>query len=87
MYDAFATQAVTHSHYQDAFYDNLKFRYEKEKYYTYIGEVVVAVNPYKHLDIFGPDTIAKYLDKAIYQVWHRNRLLCIFTLRMNAASH
>jgi myosin I len=48
--------------------NNLRLRYSKGKYYTYIGEVVISVNPYKQLPIFGPDYVQKYLDKAIFQV-------------------
>eukprot|EP00042_Codosiga_hollandica_P051257 m.626623 g.626623 ORF g.626623 m.626623 type:complete len:998 (+) comp58245_c0_seq2:614-3607(+) len=50
-----------------SFLQNLRLRYEKEKYFTYIGEVVISMNPYKQLPIFGADYVAKYLDKAIFQ--------------------
>ena len=44
----------------DDFMKNLKLRFEKNKIYTFIGEVLVSVNPYKQLDIYGPDFIREY---------------------------
>jgi myosin-1 len=56
----------------------LRLRYLKEKYYTYIGEVVISVNPYKQLNIFGPEYVSKYLEKAIFQVRSFNFQLAAF---------
>jgi len=39
---------------------NLHFRFQKGRIYTYIGEVVVSVNPYKSMNIYTPDTIKDY---------------------------
>jgi myosin-1 len=41
----------------DDFLKNLKLRFEKNRIYTYIGEVVVSVNPYRNLDIYGPEIV------------------------------
>ena len=51
----------------DEFLANLKLRYEKNKIYTYIGEVVVSVNPYKQLDIYGNDYIKQYKGREIFE--------------------
>ncbi|GAB6020238.1 Unconventional myosin-XV [Chamberlinius hualienensis] len=39
---------------------NLKIRYDKEFIYTYIGSILVAVNPYKMYDVYGLDVVKKY---------------------------
>lgn len=51
----------------ECFMSNLKLRYEKGKIYTYIGDVVVSVNPYKNLDIYGKDYIDAYKGREIYE--------------------
>ncbi|KAK7010457.1 unconventional myosin-Id [Biomphalaria glabrata] len=51
----------------DAFMENLKLRFEKSKIYTYIGEVVVSVNPYKQLDIYNSSYVQEYKDREIYE--------------------
>lgn len=35
---------------------------------TYIGNVLVSVNPYQQLPIYGPDFIAKYWDYTFYEL-------------------
>lgn len=39
---------------------NLKIRYDKELIYTYVGSILVAVNPYKMYDMYGLDMVKKY---------------------------
>ena len=34
---------------------------------TYIGLVVISINPYKKLKIFGPDTIQEYRSRNVYE--------------------
>lgn len=36
------------------------FRFNGGKFYTYIGEVCVSVNPYRTLNIYGPDYVSQY---------------------------
>ena len=52
---------------KDAFMKNLKLRFQKERIYTYIGEVLVSVNPYKTLNIFGNDKIQEYKMREMYE--------------------
>lgn len=51
----------------DAFMSNLKKRYDNEKIYTYIGEVVVSVNPYCSLNIYNQSIIDDYKGKEMYE--------------------
>ncbi|CAG2227378.1 MYO1 [Mytilus edulis] len=51
----------------EAFMDNLKLRYEKNRLYTYIGEVVVSVNPYKPVDIYNKNYVDEYKGREIYE--------------------
>ncbi|CAM4793576.1 unnamed protein product [Rotaria magnacalcarata] len=44
----------------DGFVENLKLRFEKGRVYTYIGEVVVSVNPYRELLLYRPEYITSY---------------------------
>ncbi|XP_078611849.1 unconventional myosin-XV-like isoform X5 [Branchiostoma floridae x Branchiostoma japonicum] len=39
---------------------NLKRRFEEHQIYTYIGSILVALNPYKPFDIYGVDVVKQY---------------------------
>ncbi|XP_078347643.1 unconventional myosin-XV-like isoform X3 [Oculina patagonica] len=39
---------------------NIRKRYRQDQIYTYIGSILVAVNPYMPYDIYGPDAVQKY---------------------------
>ncbi|KAK3589621.1 hypothetical protein CHS0354_043081 [Potamilus streckersoni] len=54
---------VTH----EAFLENLRLRYEKNRIYTYIGEVVVSVNPYKTVDIYNQTYVDHYKGRELYE--------------------
>lgn len=41
----------------EAFMENLKLRYMKGKIYSYIGEVVVSVNPYRNMVIYDKEYV------------------------------
>ncbi|XP_034499503.1 unconventional myosin-Ia isoform X3 [Ailuropoda melanoleuca] len=47
---------------------NLQLRYEHKEIYTYIGNVLISVNPYQQLPIYGPEFIAKYQDYTFYEL-------------------
>nr|XP_020748944.1 unconventional myosin-Ig isoform X2 [Odocoileus virginianus texanus] len=49
------------------FMENLKLRFEKGRIYTYIGEVLVSVNPYQELPLYGPEAIARYQGRELYE--------------------
>ncbi|PKU28907.1 unconventional hypothetical protein [Limosa lapponica baueri] len=43
------------------------YRFEKGRIYTFIGEVVVSMNPYKNLNIYGRDMIEQYKGRELYE--------------------
>ncbi|XP_062978231.1 unconventional myosin-Ig-like [Elgaria multicarinata webbii] len=49
------------------FIDNLKLRFEVGRIYTYIGEVVVSMNPYKQMELYGKDMIEQYRGRELYE--------------------
>ena len=44
-----------------------RFRFEKNRIYTYIGEVVVSVNPYRPLSIYDKEYVDQYKGREIYE--------------------
>ncbi|XP_065896691.1 unconventional myosin-Id-like [Dysidea avara] len=53
---------------KEAFLDNLRMRFRGGKIYTYIGEVVVSVNPYRNMDaIYDSDVVARFRGREIYE--------------------
>ncbi|XP_045645753.1 unconventional myosin-Ia isoform X2 [Ursus americanus] len=53
---------------QGSLLKNLQQRYEHKEIYTYIGNVLISVNPYQQLPIYGPEFIAKYRDYTFYEL-------------------
>ncbi|ROT72065.1 putative unconventional myosin-Ie-like [Penaeus vannamei] len=53
---------------ESAIAENLKKRFMEDKIYTYIGPVLVAVNPFKQLPYFGEREIEMYQGAAQYEV-------------------
>ena len=50
---------------EDGVNSNLDQRFAKDIIYTYIGNVLVSVNPFKWLDIYSEGVIKKYVNKSI----------------------
>ncbi|XP_064817553.1 uncharacterized protein LOC135534524, partial [Oncorhynchus masou masou] len=44
---------------------NLKKRYDQELIYTYIGSILVSVNPYKMFNMYGTDVVLQYEGRGI----------------------
>uniref|UniRef100_A0A061S4R7 Myosin-1-like isoform x1 n=1 Tax=Tetraselmis sp. GSL018 TaxID=582737 RepID=A0A061S4R7_9CHLO len=42
---------------------NLRFRHSQNEIYTTAGPVLIAMNPYKRLPLYGPEHVAKYKGK------------------------
>ena len=53
---------------EDGFMKNILDRFNQKQIYTYIGEQVVAMNPYTKLNIYGKDTMQGYRNKYLYEV-------------------
>uniref|UniRef100_A0A4W3JKB0 Myosin IG n=1 Tax=Callorhinchus milii TaxID=7868 RepID=A0A4W3JKB0_CALMI len=51
----------------EEFLENLRLRFEKKRIYTYIGEVVVSVNPYQTLELYGKEMIEHYKGRELYE--------------------
>ncbi|XP_036616874.1 unconventional myosin-Ia [Trichosurus vulpecula] len=48
--------------------ENLDKRFQHKEIYTYIGNVLISVNPYQQLPIFGPEFIDKYKEYNFYEL-------------------
>ncbi|XP_035410420.1 unconventional myosin-Ig [Cygnus atratus] len=49
------------------FMENLRLRFSKGRIYTYIGEVVVAVNPYRAMGLYSPAVVEQYRGRELYE--------------------
>ncbi|XP_038605208.1 unconventional myosin-Ib [Tachyglossus aculeatus] len=53
---------------EDTFIDNLRQRFDHGEVYTYIGSVVVSVNPYRPLPIYCPEKVEDYRNRNFYEL-------------------
>uniref|UniRef100_A0A8C5DWR4 Unconventional myosin-Ic-like n=1 Tax=Gouania willdenowi TaxID=441366 RepID=A0A8C5DWR4_GOUWI len=51
-----------------AFIDNLRRRFRENLIYTYIGSVLVSVNPYKDLEIYSKAQMERYRGVSFYEI-------------------
>ena len=45
---------------EEAVLENLRKRFAKNAIYTYIGPVVISINPYQNVAIYSDDIVRKY---------------------------
>ncbi|CAF0868028.1 unnamed protein product [Brachionus calyciflorus] len=53
---------------EDSFIENLRIRYESNLIYTFIGPVLISVNPYKHLGIFNDEFKREYKNTNLFEL-------------------
>ncbi|XP_025081061.1 unconventional myosin-Ib-like isoform X3 [Pomacea canaliculata] len=53
---------------EDAFITNLQERFRHQQIYTYIGSVVVSVNPYQKLPLYTHSIVEEYRSRNIYEL-------------------
>ncbi|XP_034549376.1 unconventional myosin-Ib isoform X3 [Notolabrus celidotus] len=53
---------------EETFLDNLRNRFDHNEIYTYIGSVVISMNPYRSLPIFTPDKVEEYRNRNFYEL-------------------
>mmetsp|Transcript_38150 Transcript_38150/g.75050 ORF Transcript_38150/g.75050 Transcript_38150/m.75050 type:complete len:977 (+) Transcript_38150:37-2967(+) len=54
---------------EDAFMKNLQDRFKQKQIYTYIGEQVVAMNPFQSMgDLYGQTRMNEYRNRELYEV-------------------
>lgn len=52
---------------EEAFVDNLLKRFGEDLIYTYIGQVLISVNPYKELPIYTEDDVKEYRRRHFFE--------------------
>ncbi|XP_060033551.1 unconventional myosin-Ib isoform X4 [Erinaceus europaeus] len=53
---------------EETFINNLKKRFDHNEIYTYIGSVVISVNPYRSLPIYSPEKVEDYRNRNFYEL-------------------
>ncbi|KFP75089.1 Unconventional myosin-Ib, partial [Acanthisitta chloris] len=53
---------------EDSFINNLKKRFDHDEVYTYIGSVVISINPYRPLPIYTPEKVEEYRNRNFYEL-------------------
>ena len=44
---------------------NVRRRFRTDDIYTYTGPILIAVNPFRKVDIYGDDVIKRYTNKCV----------------------
>ncbi|XP_029113798.1 unconventional myosin-Ib isoform X4 [Scleropages formosus] len=53
---------------EESFINNLKNRFDHSEIYTYIGSVVISLNPYRPLPIYTADKVEEYRNRNFYEL-------------------
>uniref|UniRef100_A0A8C4HGS0 Myosin-Ib n=1 Tax=Dicentrarchus labrax TaxID=13489 RepID=A0A8C4HGS0_DICLA len=53
---------------EESFIENLRNRFDHNEIYTYIGSVVISMNPYRSLPIYTPDKVEEYRNRNFYEL-------------------
>uniref|UniRef100_A0A8D0H740 Unconventional myosin-Ib n=1 Tax=Sphenodon punctatus TaxID=8508 RepID=A0A8D0H740_SPHPU len=53
---------------EELFINNLKRRFDHNEIYTYIGSVVISINPYRSLPIYSPEKVEEYRNRNFYEL-------------------
>uniref|UniRef100_A0A3Q2YPE4 Unconventional myosin-Ib n=1 Tax=Hippocampus comes TaxID=109280 RepID=A0A3Q2YPE4_HIPCM len=53
---------------EDSFLENLRKRFDHNEIYTYIGSVVISMNPYRSLPIYTPEKVEEYRNRNFYEL-------------------
>uniref|UniRef100_A0A4W3JZI7 Myosin IB n=1 Tax=Callorhinchus milii TaxID=7868 RepID=A0A4W3JZI7_CALMI len=53
---------------EDTFLENIKKRFDHSEIYTYIGSVVISMNPYRQLPIYTPEKVEEYRNRNFYEL-------------------
>ncbi|XP_039611262.1 unconventional myosin-Ib isoform X7 [Polypterus senegalus] len=53
---------------EESFLENLKKRFDHNEIYTYIGSVVISMNPYRSLPIYSPEKVEEYRNRNFYEL-------------------
>ncbi|XP_047456896.1 unconventional myosin-Ib isoform X8 [Mugil cephalus] len=53
---------------EDSFIENLRKRFDHNEIYTYIGSVVISMNPYRPLPIYTPEKVEEYRNRNFYEL-------------------
>uniref|UniRef100_A0A4W4FMA4 Myosin motor domain-containing protein n=1 Tax=Electrophorus electricus TaxID=8005 RepID=A0A4W4FMA4_ELEEL len=53
---------------EETFIDNLQKRFSHNEIYTYIGSVVISMNPYRSLPIYTADKVEEYRNRNFYEL-------------------
>ena len=46
---------------EGAIQDNIYRRYQRDEIYTFVGSILISVNPYKSLDIYSPEYLGRFV--------------------------